>query len=128
SLLRAHSSLSEPPGPLQAHVNLISHIVSAGSFDEICAGLIALQDHKNDWLQKAASNLLNGAPGSVRLAYTLQERSRLWSLADVFRMEYVASLHCGSEGDFQEGIRALLIDKDRSPQWNPASLEAADET
>jgi hypothetical protein len=30
---------------------------------------------------------------------------------------------CFEQGDFVEGIRALLLDKDNSPRWNPAGLE-----
>ena len=44
------------------------------------------------------------------------------SLADVFRMEFVAALHCARRPDFAEGIRALLIDKDQRPRWQPPTL------
>ena len=43
---------------------------------------------------------------------------RLRSLDDVFRAEYIAALACAAHGDFAEGIRALLIDKDKRPRWN----------
>lgn len=45
------------------------------------------------------------------------------SLAEVFRLEYRASLGFCAHKDFAEGIRAVLIDKDRNPKWNPATLE-----
>ncbi|CFO33054.1 enoly-CoA hydratase [Bordetella pertussis] len=46
----------------------------------------------------------------------------------MFRIEYVAALACAAHGDFAEGIRALLVDKDRQPRWNPATLsEASDD-
>ena len=77
-------------------------------------------------MQKAAATFLAGSPGSARLSFTLLERARLLSLADVFRQEYIATLHCGVQGDLQEGIRALLIDKDRQPRWSPATLQEAD--
>ncbi|MFC3339001.1 enoyl-CoA hydratase/isomerase family protein [Paracandidimonas soli] len=126
-LLRAHEAQPEVQGPLQAHADLIRRTAGTGSFLEICENIAALRKHENPWLQKAALGLVHGSPGTARLAYTLQERARLLSLADVFRMEYVAALQCGVHGDFQEGIRALLVDKDKSPRWNPATLEQADE-
>ena len=35
---------------------------------------------------------------------------------------------CMRYADFQEGIRALLVDKDNAPRWNPSTLEAVTET
>lgn len=48
------------------------------------------------------------------------------SLAQVFRMEYTAMLQRAAGSDFREGVRALLIDKDMSPRWSPASIREAD--
>jgi hypothetical protein len=76
-------------------------------------------------LQAAQKTLAAGAPGSARLAFELQRRSAGQDLASVYRLEYIVALHCAAHGDFAEGIRALLIDKDRNPQWNPAALAEA---
>ena len=62
---------------------------------------------------------------AARLGFELQRRAATRSLADVFRLEYIVALHCAAHGDFAEGIRALLIDKDRNPQWQPATLAEA---
>jgi hypothetical protein len=51
--------------------------------------------------------------------------ARHQSLAEALRAEYIASLHCCAEPDLREGIRALLIDKDKNPRWQPATLEQA---
>jgi len=114
-------------GPLRQHADLIRQIAATSDFNAICTRIAALQSHEDPWLQRAANGLVSGAPGSVRLGHELQERARTLSLADVFRLEYTVVLHCGVHGDFQEGIRALLIDKDKTPRWNPATLEAADQ-
>lgn len=114
-------------GPLQRHYDLIRHSCGGPDFEGICATIQSWAEHTDPWLQRAASTFTAGAPSSARLSFTLLHRVRLWSLADVFRQEYIVSLQCGVQGDFQEGIRALLIDKDRSPAWNPPSLaEASD--
>jgi hypothetical protein len=39
-------------------------------------------------------------------------------------MELVASMHCAARPDFAEGVRALIIDKDRKPRWSPPSHAA----
>ena len=77
------------------------------------------------WLKTAQITLAAGAPGSARLGLELQRRAATLSLAEVFRLEYIVALHCAAYGDFAEGIRALLIDKDRQPRWNPATLAQA---
>ena len=59
-------------------------------------------------------------------AFELLRRTQGWSLADVFRLELEVALHCSAQPDIREGIRALLIDKDKSPKWHPASLGDAD--
>jgi len=112
-------------GPVRRHADLIRQIAATSDFEAICTRIAALQSHEDPWLQRAAKGLLGGAPGSVRLSHELQERTRTLSLADVFRLEYIVVLHCGAHGDFQEGIRALLIDKDKTPRWNPAALQEA---
>ncbi|MCL1497740.1 enoyl-CoA hydratase/isomerase family protein [Xanthomonas nasturtii] len=113
------------PGPLQLHAALIAQLVSGDTLEQVVAAISALHSGDN-WLQAARATLAAGAPGSARLAWELQRHPGTTTLADAFRTEYVVALHVAAHGDFAEGIRALLIDKDRQPQWQPASLEAAD--
>ncbi|MCK2169512.1 enoyl-CoA hydratase/isomerase family protein, partial [Thalassospira xiamenensis] len=44
------------------------------------------------------------------------------TLADVFRMEWRVAVQCALHGDFQEGVRALLIDKDGQPRFKHRSV------
>ena len=111
-------------GPLQRHRQWIADTDAQPDLQRVVATILALDD-EDPWLANARQALAAGAPGSMRLAYELQRRAASASLADVFRMEYVVALHCAAHGDFAEGIRALLIDKDRQPHWNPATLEQA---
>ena len=60
---------------------------------------------------------------SAALSFELQHRARGMSLADVFRLEYQAAVGCSVHHDFAEGVRALLVDKDRSPRWQPPTLD-----
>lgn len=113
------------PGPLQRLYPLINRACSGPDFEGICKQIASWADHEDPWLRRAAQTFLAGSPGSARLIFTLLRRVRHMSLADVFRQEYIVSLQCGVQGDFQEGIRALIIDKDRQPRWNPAALANA---
>jgi enoyl-CoA hydratase/carnithine racemase len=119
-----------PIGPLQENFNEIAALCVQENLEGIVAGILRLgaaetphADHP--WFQAAAKTLAAGSPGTARLSFTLQKRARHLSLAEGFRMEYIVSLHCATHTDFAEGIRALLIDKDRQPRWQPASLAEA---
>lgn len=124
-LLNSMALEIDSPGPLRRHYDTVRAACDGHDFERVCEALARLAGHAEPWLQKAAATFTAGSPGSARLSFTLLDRARLFSLADVFRQEYIAALHCGVQGDLQEGIRALLIDKDRNPRWNPATLEEA---
>lgn len=112
------------PSTLRANLDLIETLCAAPTLPEVVAAILA---HETDdaWLNKAIATLRAGAPGSAWLSYALQRRVRRLSLAEVFRLEFVVSLHCAARPDFAEGIRALIIEKDQQPKWQPASLADA---
>lgn len=113
------------PGPLQRNAERIARFCAGESLDVVAANIAAADTSDDPWLRTAQAALAAGSPGSARLAYALQQQAAALSLADVFRLEYIVALHCAAHGDFAEGIRALLIDKDRNPRWQPATLSAA---
>jgi hypothetical protein len=49
------------------------------------------------------------------------------SLDECLKMDYNLVRHFMMDNDFYEGVRALLIDKDRNPRWNPSHLELVTE-
>ncbi len=114
-------------GPLQQHLSLIQACCGGSYLNRIVTAVLALAEHTDPWLQRAAKTLAAGSPGSARLTFTLLKRVKHLSLADAYRVEWMAGLMCASHGDFKEGIRALLIDKDKQPKWNPAQLSDATE-
>lgn len=127
-LLDSMALTQNDPGPLRRNYDTIRAACDGHDFGAICEAIAELAKHQDPWLQKAATTFQAGSPGSARLSFTLLERARLLSLADAFRQEYIAALHCGVQGDLQEGIRALLIDKDKQPKWKPATLQEASAT
>lgn len=114
------------PGPLQHHAELIERLLSPADLPAVVQAIMALQSD-DAWLQNARATLDAGAPGSARLAWELHRHAATDTLAGAFRTEYTVALHAAAHGDFAEGIRALLIDKDRTPHWNPPTLAQADE-
>jgi enoyl-CoA hydratase/carnithine racemase len=114
-----------PPGYLYQHLPLINRLCAGSQLEAIHAQIATLHTHADPYLALAANTMLAAAPGSLRLAFALWQRTRLCALQEVFRIEYIAALACTAHGDFAEGIRALLIDKDKHPRWNPDQLKLA---
>jgi enoyl-CoA hydratase/carnithine racemase len=108
-------------GPLREHFDLINQLCSGRELIDIAAAITGLKS-EDVWLARAAATLAAGSPSTAALSHELQRRAEHLSLADVFRMEFVAALHCARRPDLAEGIRALLIDKDQRPRWQPPTL------
>jgi enoyl-CoA hydratase len=67
------------------------------------------------------------SPTSCKVALAQLQRTRGLSLDDCLRLEFRISQHFMAGHDFYEGIRALLIDKDRTPRWQPATPAEVDD-
>ena len=65
------------------------------------------------------------SPLAICITFEQLKRGASMQLSDVFTMEYRMSQHCmdTDTADFCEGIRALLIDKDKSPAWKHGSVD-----
>lgn len=74
------------------------------------------------WLDRTAKALAKGSPTSAAIIHRQWQRGARMSLAEVFREELVISTQCARHPDFIEGVRALLVDKDNAPRWQPATL------
>lgn len=74
---------------------------------------------------EAADLIEAKSPSSVSVALEAVRRAaKLDTLEDVLRQEYRTTCGALRSHDFEEGIRAQVIDKDRNPKWSPASLAA----
>lgn len=114
---------SLPESNLRKHFETICELIGHDSLADIAARLRALQTD-DAWLAAAVTSFTQGSPTSAALIHALWQRAPRLSLAEVFRLEYDVSMGCATHPDFAEGIRALIVDKDRQPRWTPARLEA----
>jgi enoyl-CoA hydratase/carnithine racemase len=121
-LAQAGEGAEKQPSKVREHFDTINELMAGDDLLDIAK---RLRDLKSDdaWLQTAAKTFAKGAPSSAAVSFELWQRVTRMSLAEVFRLEYWASLGFCAHKDFAEGIRAVLIDKDRNPRWNPATLE-----
>lgn len=92
-------------------------------FDTIEAILAALEADPSDWAQAQLAALRTKSPQTLKVALRqLREGRRMTRFADVMRMEYRIGARVVSRHDFQEGVRAVIIDKDNAPRWSPETL------
>ena len=78
---------------------------------------------QDTWEKLIIENIQKACPTSIALIFEIWKRHKTLSLEESFYNEWIIASNCGIRGDFQEGVRALLIEKDNSPKWNPASIE-----
>ena len=119
-VLRAlpRAELSLAPSQLAAHRERIDALIGPhDSLATIAPRLRSLACESDAWLATAGAAFQKGSPTSAVLGIALQRRLRHASLAEVFRLEYQASVGCCVHPDFAEGVRALLVDKDKNPRW-----------
>ena len=114
-----------PMSPLREHQTLITQLIDKPALTEIVAAILSIET-EDKWLSRAQKSLKNGSALSARLAYSQLDMGKGMSLADCFRMELNLAVKCGHFGEFLEGVRALLIDKDNNPQWHFPSIELID--
>ncbi|MDR2852083.1 MAG: enoyl-CoA hydratase/isomerase family protein [Burkholderiaceae bacterium] len=121
-LAQAGQGAPIPISKLRTHFDTIETLLAGDDLLDIAHRLRAFKSD-DPWLQGAADAFIKGAPSSIAIGFTLWQRVLRMSLAEVFRLEYWASLGFCAHHDFAEGVRALLVDKDRNPRWQPATLE-----
>jgi enoyl-CoA hydratase len=77
------------------------------------------------WARGVHETLTQKSPKSLQLTLAAIRNARaLPSLEDALNVEYRLTVRLFEDGEFPEGVRALLVDKDRRPKWSPAHLEA----
>lgn len=119
-LLTQQPCPSLPASLIKPCVDDIVQRTTATDFPSMYLQLTEVSD--NSWLNKAAATLKAGSPTSAALIYRQWQHGQQLSLADCFRQELILSVQCARHPDFIEGVRALLVDKDHQPHWQPATI------
>lgn len=83
----------------------------------------ALKQDEGVWARETEAHLLEQAPLSLHVTLEQLRRARGLTLAACLEMDYGLAYHFLNDHDFYEGVRARLVDKDKSPRWQPASWE-----
>jgi len=111
-----------PKSQLLTHFERINQVIGNDGVYGMSSRLTEMSQDEDPWLAQAAQTFVKGSPTSAVLGLEMQKRVRILSLADTFKLELQASLGCCVHPDFYEGVRALLVDKDKNPKWQPANI------
>lgn len=114
------SAAQQPEGQVAVHREQIATLCDANTIHGVVDNILAL-DTDDKWLSRARDSLANGSPlAALRIDRQLTV-TRHSSLKQVFQAEIQLATQIVRHPEFAEGVRALLIDKDRNPAWQYAT-------
>lgn len=122
-------ALAEPPGaPKQLtpeNIDRIDRIFAGESVEAIVA---ALEADGSDWAKAQLATLATKSPQTLKVAFRqLREGAQMATFAEEMRHEYRIAAHVVQRHDFLEGVRALIVEKDNAPKWDPPTLAGVTE-
>jgi enoyl-CoA hydratase len=114
-------SAGRPKELTPENIERINRIFALGSVEEIFG---ALEADGSEWSKAQLATLQTKSPQAMKVSFRqMREGAAKASFADEMVSEYRLASRVCARHDFQEGVRALIVDKDNKPVWNPATLE-----
>jgi enoyl-CoA hydratase len=100
---------------------MIDRLFASDALEEIFAALAA---DGSDWATATLSTLRAKSPQSMKVSLRLlADGAAMPTFEDEMRQEYAVGAHVVQRHDFLEGVRAVIVDKDNAPRWDPATPE-----
>ncbi len=120
----ALTSIARPfDAPIARHMEAIDHCFGADSVADIVARLEAAD---TEWSRQTLVTLRSMSPSAVLWTFHIVRAGASRTLAECLHAELKLTRHVTKHPDFAEGVRAMVVDKDRTPKWSPDRLEAVD--
>jgi enoyl-CoA hydratase/carnithine racemase len=117
--------LSANPGaaPLAAQRAIIEQHFAAASVPALVASLQQeTRPEHLEWARQILAVMNTRSPTMMTVSMQQLHLGRTMTLAQCLRMEIGMATRCFTQGDFLEGVRAMIIDKDNKPSWRPSRL------
>jgi enoyl-CoA hydratase/carnithine racemase len=105
-----------PGGQVEPHLGTINTLCDGDDVYEIIDNIVS-QQTQDPWLSRARDSLASGSPLAALWIFRQLVETRHSSLKEVFQCEIRLATNIMRHPEFAEGVRALLIDKDRNPTW-----------
>jgi len=124
------STLRIPGGAeskLAKYESLLAELDKCDSIEQ-AADWFSRLDTEDKWISRAVSNFTKGSPITAHLVFEQMRRGSTLSLAEAFKLELNMACTCAELGEFKEGVRALLIEKDNQPKWQYSSVNDVPES
>lgn len=121
------TELEADPGrpTIAAHQDEIAKLFAGDSVEAIVA---ALEAAGTEWATEQLNVMRTKSPQTMKVAFRqLQLGARAKTFAENMAMEYRIGARVVQRHDFIEGVRAVIVEKDNAPKWNPATLEGVTE-
>ncbi|MBV6632752.1 MAG: enoyl-CoA hydratase/isomerase family protein [Alphaproteobacteria bacterium] len=110
---------------LAALQDAIDQAFGSDTVEEIIAELTSMiggAGADGEWAKETVETMGKRSPTSMKIAREQLDRGTALDLESCLVMEYRLTQGCMAGHDFYEGIRAVLVDKDHDPKWEPAQL------
>ena len=115
------ASVAPPEARIAANRERIDRLFASDRYEDI---LQALDADGSDWAAKELETLGGKSPQACKVSLRLlADGAKMADFADEMRQEYAVASRVVQRHDFVEGVRALLIDKDNAPRWDPPTPE-----
>ena len=111
-----------PDARILAHRGQIDRLFASDRLEDIIA---ALETDGGEWAAQQLATIRTKSPQAMKVSLKLLlDGATMPTFEDEMRQEYAVATHVVQRHDFIEGVRALIIDKDNAPRWEPATPEA----
>ncbi len=115
------ASAAVPEAKIEQHLPAISRLFASDRLEDVLA---ALDADESEWAKSELATLSTKSPLSCKVSLRLlAESADRANFTDEMTAEYALAGRVVRTHDFREGVRALLIDKDNAPKWDPATPE-----